>query len=155
MHDEIADGYEASIALLKRVVKQLSVVDVDLEAVKKSQVDGGGTLDGSVTGGAEDVNLMISIAGAEVACDAATTSCTATGGGDLDCIDISTSDSEGGLGGNYLASVPADPSESDANESKYYLQYDLDDGSVTVGACEPEAEGAGGSGSTPTIQLSR
>ena len=64
------------------------------------------------------------------------------------CVDLSS------IGSNYLATVPADPSSGTDAKTDYYLMKDAN-GAINVGSCDPEGEGAGGSGSAPTIELTR
>lgn len=55
---------------------------------------------------------------------------------------------------NYLAAIPADPSTGTAANTDYYISKSAT-GTLTVGACDAEGEGAGGSGAAPTIEVSR
>jgi prepilin-type N-terminal cleavage/methylation domain-containing protein len=64
------------------------------------------------------------------------------------CADLSS------IGAQYLGSVPRDPSSGTAAETDYYISRGSNN-DVTVGACDPETEGAGGGGSAPTITLTR
>lgn len=59
-----------------------------------------------------------------------------------------------GLPANYLGAIPKDPSTgTDANTDYYISRGSL--GTLTVGACDPQGAGAGGSGAAPTIQVVR
>ena len=58
------------------------------------------------------------------------------------------------IGSNYLATIPKDPKAETAADTDYYLMID-EKGAVTVGACEPEGEGAGGAGTAPTIEITK
>lgn len=64
------------------------------------------------------------------------------------CVDLSA------MNTNYLPSVPMDPKAGTAEKTLYYLKRSSN-GTLTVGACTPEAEGAGGSGVPPNIEVSR
>jgi prepilin-type N-terminal cleavage/methylation domain-containing protein len=64
------------------------------------------------------------------------------------CANLST------LPTNYLASVPQDPTTGTAAETDYYISRAVN-GTLIIGACDSEGEGAGGAGGSPAIQLSR
>lgn len=64
------------------------------------------------------------------------------------CADLSA------LPSNYLATVPKDPVSGTDDETDYYIMKDAN-GALTVGACDPEGEGAGGNGAAPEIELIR
>ena len=64
------------------------------------------------------------------------------------CVDLS------GMETNYLGTVPKDPNSGTDEHTDYYLSVDTN-GAVTVGACDTEGEGAGGTGTEPTIELIR
>lgn len=64
------------------------------------------------------------------------------------CVDLS------GMDTNYLPSVPKDPVGGTAEKTLYYLKRSTN-GTITVGACVPEGEGAGGGGTPPAIEVSR
>lgn len=54
----------------------------------------------------------------------------------------------------YLPTIPVDPKQSGAapwNDSRYYVNID-NDGIVTVGACDEEPQGRGGTGTAPVIE---
>lgn len=69
-----------------------------------------------------------------------------------DCVDLSS------IGSNYLASIPYDPSitssSTGAANSQYYISIDSN-GAVTVGACDEEGEGGGGTGTPPVLEVTR
>ncbi|MFC1615963.1 prepilin-type N-terminal cleavage/methylation domain-containing protein [Patescibacteria group bacterium] len=71
--------------------------------------------------------------------------CTAEITGDV-CVDLSE------IGSKYLSVIPVDPVTGTDENSDYYLGIDPN-GDVVVGACDPEGEGAGGSGAAPNIEL--
>lgn len=82
---------------------------------------------------------------------------TCTTGGNSDCTAQTTQAACADLsaiGSNYLAVVPKDPKNGTDAKTDYYIMVDSN-GAVTVGSCDPEGEGAGGSGAAPTIELSR
>lgn len=64
------------------------------------------------------------------------------------CVDIS------GIGTNYLPTIPMDPKSGTAAKTLYYLRRSTN-GTLTVGACVPEGEGAGGGGTPPIVEVSR
>ena len=65
-----------------------------------------------------------------------------------DCVDLTD------IGTEYLAVVPADPKTGDQEYTGYYLYKDSN-GAITIGACDAEGEGAGGSGAVPVISVTR
>ena len=67
---------------------------------------------------------------------------------DISCVDLS------GMGSNYLASIPTDPKDGTAAKTGYAL-IKKDNGAITIISCGAEAEGAGGAGTTPVIQVTR
>ena len=114
-----------------------------LEAVKKYQVDNGGThvtaIATGITAGEYHV-IGTAGSGCNSTCTAQTTQ--------ADCVDIS------GMGNTYLAAVPMDPSTGTAANTDYYLVKGSTN-EITVGACDAEGEGAGGAGSAPAIEVTR
>jgi len=54
----------------------------------------------------------------------------------------------------YLKTIPYDPTTGDSNDTRYYINKDAH-GILTVGACDTEGEGGGGSGTAPTIEVTR
>lgn len=145
-----------------RNARRFSDVTNLLDAVIKYQVDNAGThfsiIDSAeVNALADDEFALIGTTADSLACrdasapyaDAATV-CAATGGGatEDDCIDLS------GIGSNYMATVPADPSAGTDALTRYYVSRDAN-GAITIGSCDEEGEGAGGTGTAPVIELSR
>ena len=53
----------------------------------------------------------------------------------------------------YLKGIPLDPSNGTDTNTRYYINRN--GGVLTVGACDSEGEGAGGSGTGPTISVSQ
>lgn len=51
----------------------------------------------------------------------------------------------------YLPSIPIDPRQEGPDDTRYYVNID-NDGIVTVGACDEEPEGRGGTGTAPVIE---
>lgn len=76
------------------------------------------------------------------------TTCTAQATTQAACVDLSA------IPQNYLASVPIDPKAVDATNSDYYISRGAL-GTLIVGACDPEGEGPGGSGTPPVIEVTR
>ena len=64
------------------------------------------------------------------------------------CVNLS------GLGTNYLAQVPLDPKDGTNAETGYAIQKDAN-GAITVEACYSEGEGPGGTGTAPSIKVTR
>lgn len=88
---------------------------------------------------------------ASAAYTTAATLCGATAGAGAaqdDCVDLS------GIGSNYMASIPADPNSGTDLLTRYYISRDAN-GAITIGSCDEEGEGAGGTGTAPAIELSR
>jgi Tfp pilus assembly protein PilE len=56
--------------------------------------------------------------------------------------------------GQYVTSLPIDPLVGTTELTQYYYRQP-GDGSIIVGACNPEGEGANGAGRVPKIELRR
>jgi prepilin-type N-terminal cleavage/methylation domain-containing protein len=54
----------------------------------------------------------------------------------------------------YLKTIPEDPKTGNRSASRYYVNRD-EYGIVSVGACDSEAEGQGGEGEPPVIEVTR
>ncbi len=54
----------------------------------------------------------------------------------------------------YLAEMPYDPKTGSGGDTRYYINKD-EYGIVSVGSCDPEGEEGGGSGTPPTITVTR
>lgn len=125
-----------------RNARRASDITTILDAVLKYQADNEGThystVDALTAGNYYTIGTCST--GGNSDCGAQTTQ--------TPCVDIS------GIGSNYLASVPMDPKTGTESKTDYYMMIDSN-GALTVGACDPEGEGAGGSGTAPTIELSR
>lgn len=114
-----------------------------LDAVVKYQVDNGGAHYTQITENGS--YYMIGTCATALVADcpgAAAAIQTAS------CVDLTS------IGTNYLGKVPADPETGTDAKTDYYIMADTN-GAVTVGACDPEAEGAGGGGTTPDVLLVR
>lgn len=55
---------------------------------------------------------------------------------------------------NYLAKVPKDPRDGTDEKTDYYILKD-NNGTITVGACDPEGGGPGGNDDPPEIEVTR
>lgn len=73
---------------------------------------------------------------------------TATSSGTADCVDLSA------IGTSYLGRAPYDPKTGSAANTRYYLLRDSNN-AITVGVCDEEGEGAGGTGTAPTLEVVR
>ncbi len=113
-----------------------------LDAVIKYQVDNEGTHYSTIAAltAGNYYTIGTCSSGGDSGCTAQTTQAA--------CVDLS------GIGSNYLGVVPKDPSTGTDAKTDYYLKKDSN-GSITVGACDSEGEGAGGSGTAPTLELTR
>lgn len=100
-----------------------------LDAVKLDQVDNGGSYISAVSGLTDDAYYVIGSCSGSSSCSAQTVSSSA-------CADLSGLVSEG-----YLASVPEDPSSATASDTDYYISKAAN-GTLTVGACDPEGGSA-------------
>ncbi len=106
-----------------------------ITAVKTDQVDNGGAYVAAIAGLTDDLYYVIGTdgSGCNTGCTAQTTQAA--------CADISALVTE-----RYLGSVPMDPSTGTAAQTDYYISSRAN-GSIMVGACDPEVEA--------TISLSR
>lgn len=113
-----------------------------LDAVVKYQIDNEGTHYVNIAATSTGSYYMIGTcaSGADDDCTAQTTESA--------CVNLTD------IGTGYLGTVPKDPSSGTEAITDYYLRKDSN-GAITIGACEPEGEGAGGSGTAPTIKLVR
>mgnify|MGYP001618610153 CR=1 FL=1 len=129
-----------------------------LSAIKENQTDAKGVLYSTIASlannefaliGTDVDNLACRNSAAPYATSAALCAAApAAGIAADDCVNLSA------IGSNYLARVPTDPQNGDAARTRYYVKKDAN-GAITVGACGPEGEGAGGSGAAPTVELVR
>jgi len=124
-----------------RNARRASDIATILDAVKKYQADNEGIHYDEVDDMTEGVYYAIGTDGK---------SCTGCSliGSITECVDLE------GMGNSYMAVVPEDPLEGSDGNTHYYILKDTD-GSITVGACEAEGEGSGGTGTPPEIKLTR
>lgn len=116
-----------------------------LDALVKYQADNTGAAYSTV--GALTAGQFSIIGTAATGCDAVAL-CTAKATTQAACVDLSA------LPKNYLGAIPKDPKTgTDANTDYYISRGAL--GTLTVGACDAEGEGAGGSGTPPVIEVIR
>ncbi|MCA9371165.1 MAG: hypothetical protein KC680_04360, partial [Candidatus Peregrinibacteria bacterium] len=54
----------------------------------------------------------------------------------------------------YMKDLPFDPRSGSLTNTRYYINKD-EFSLVSIGACDPEGEGAGGQGEVPEIELTR
>ncbi|MBL4693792.1 prepilin-type N-terminal cleavage/methylation domain-containing protein [Candidatus Gracilibacteria bacterium] len=125
----------------RNAVRQNDVTQV-LDAVVKFQVDNGGTHYSAVA--ALTAGQFSQIGTAGTGCDSGCTAQTTQ----TACVNLAS------IGSNYVADIPIDPATGTAAETDYYLSVDAN-GAITVGSCDPQGEGAGGTGSAPTISVTR
>ena len=126
-----------------RNARRWSDISTILDAIKKYQVDNEGTHYFEITSLTAGRLYMIGTsAGSCIAscADSPTQS---------DCVDLSD------IGANYLAVIPADPKDGTQEITGYAIQTAKSDDSIKVYACNPEAEGPGGSTDIPDIQVTR
>ena len=125
-----------------------------LDAVVKYQADNDGTHLAAIENMTDDTFVIVGTTEnddtlcAEEASAVDACANVAGGGGGDDCIDLTD------LGSNYLGTLPFDPLNGTEEDTSYYLGKDAN-GSITVGSCDEEGEGAGGSGAAPVIELTR
>lgn len=119
-----------------------------LEAIKQYQVDHEGSLP-STSVAIDSTTASVQIIGESVG------SC-----GSLTCTGQTVVGSNCGITGldtdldGYIGDIAFDPKTGDANDTRYYVN-NMGNGIIVVGACDSEGEGVGGSGTAPTIEVSR
>lgn len=125
-----------------RNARRNSDVETILGALKMHQADNGGTYYSTVAALTAGNFSVIGTAGSgcNTTCTAKTTQAA--------CVDLSA------LPKNYLGAIPFDPKTGSATNTDYYISKGTL-GTLTVGACDPEGEGAGGSGTPPAIEVTR
>jgi prepilin-type N-terminal cleavage/methylation domain-containing protein len=126
-----------------RNARRQSDVNTLVDAIKQYQVDHGGDHYTIIQNAQENVYHIIGQAA--LVCEP---TCTAIGDTAVSCLDLRD------MGTNYLSQVPMDPKIGTPERTWYYLMKDSN-GSITVGACEPEGEGPGGTGVPPKIEATR
>ncbi|PIQ77521.1 hypothetical protein COV82_04115 [Candidatus Peregrinibacteria bacterium CG11_big_fil_rev_8_21_14_0_20_46_8] len=125
-----------------RNARRSSDVQTILDAVVKYQVDNDGAHYSTVATATAGSYYVIGTAGSgcDTTCGAQTTQAA--------CLNLSA------LPANYLSAVPTDPNGGTAANTDYYISRSATN-NITVGACDPEGEDAGGTGTAPTIEVSR
>lgn len=125
-----------------RNARRASDVANILDSVIKYQADNDGThytTVAALTAGNYHV-IGTCASGGNTTCTAQTTQAA--------CVDLSA------IGSNYMAMIPKDPKTGTDANTDYYMMKDAN-GAITVGACDSEGEGAGGSGTAPSIEVAR
>lgn len=125
-----------------RNARRSSDVATILDGVKTYQADHAGTHYINVENLA--LNLYYQIGTASSGC-AITCGLENTEG---ECVNMS------GIGTNYLAQIPFDPTSGTNATTKYALSKDSN-GAIAVEACLSEGEGPGGNGAAPSIKITR
>lgn len=122
--------------------QRFSDVNTILDAIIKYQADNDGThyLEVESLGSTSFYTIGTCNTGGDTNCGAKTTVTS--------CVDLTD------IGTNYLAKVPKDPKNGTDAKTDYYLKKDEND-SITIGACDPEGEGPGASGTAPIIEVTR
>lgn len=125
-----------------RNARRRSDVAAILNAVVTYMTDNNGTHYSTVAAltGGNYYTIGTCATGGDTGCTAKTTQAA--------CVDLSA------IGTNYLGAVPTDPRTGTAAKTDYYLMKGAS-GGLTVGACDPEGEGSGGTGAAPAITLTR
>ncbi len=124
-----------------RNARRQSDVSTILDAIKKHQADNGGAFYSEIA--VLDEGAYYIIGTQTSGCDDECANQTAEDA----CVDLS------GMGANYMAVVPVDPSIGTPQKTGYMLE--VNSGALTVHACEPEGEGPGGTGSPLDINVTR
>ena len=126
-----------------RNARRLSDVTTILDAVRKYQIDNDGTHYTTVAAMNDgDYYLIGSASSAICSVDCADQTTEDT------CVDLSS------IGTNYLAAVPYDPKTGTEALTGYMIMKEST-GSITIYACDPEGEGAGGNDTPPDINVTR
>jgi len=109
-----------------RDAQRWSDVDAIARAAALDQVDNGGAYFTALENISPNVYYMIGTA--TTGCNTGCVKATATS-----CFDFTSL-----VDDHYLPKMPVDPSEGDTAKTYYYF-YKIADGSISVGACKPEA----------------
>ncbi len=125
-----------------RNARRSSDVATILEAIKTYQADHGGAHYLSIQNLTDGTYYQIGTDGSScaISCGLENT--------DGSCVNLY------GMGSNYLADVPRDPSKGTNLQTGYAMTRDLN-GAIVVQACYPEGEGPGGMGVAPDIKVTR
>lgn len=117
-------------------------------AIKLFQTD---SPSGALPAGIDSVTTSTQMLGTGAACN--TPACPAAPTAPLAaCLNLSAALA------SYLPVIPYDPSQTAAAgalASRYYVEYTPTTGVITVGACDPQGEGAGGGAPIPVIKVVR
>jgi prepilin-type N-terminal cleavage/methylation domain-containing protein len=119
-----------------------------LEATKKYQVDEEGDLPATAVA-IDSLPATVQIIGESVG------SC-----GGITCSGVTVVGSSCGVTGldtdlaGYIAKIAFDPKTGSTDNSRYYINKD-DEENITIGVCDEEGEGPGGTGTPPVIEVSR
>ena len=125
-----------------RNARRQSDVSTVLDALVKYQADNDGTHYSTVA--SMTAGTYYTVGTAATGCDAGCTAQTTAAA----CVDLSA------LPDNYLSTVPSDPGTGTDAETDYYIMKSST-GGLTVGACDTQGEGSGGSGTPPVIVTTR
>ena len=125
-----------------RNARRRSDVNTVLDALIKYQADNQGAHYSTVAAATAGSYYAVgtNAAGCNTTCTAQTTQAA--------CVDLSA------IPAGYLAIIPQDPSSGSTGNTDYYVMRSAA-GSLTVGSCDSEGEGAGGAGTPPAISVSR
>lgn len=125
-----------------RNARRATDVQAILSAIIQYATDNDGTHYSEVVDMFDDDYYQIGTAatGCDSGCTAQTTQ--------VPCVDLTD------IGSNFLATIPMDPSTGTEEKTDYYIMKDSN-GAITVGACDPEGEDAGGGGTPPVIKVTR
>ncbi|MBU0981097.1 prepilin-type N-terminal cleavage/methylation domain-containing protein [Patescibacteria group bacterium] len=119
-----------------------------LEAIKKYQVDNEGDLPDTAVA-IDSLPSTVQIIGESVgSCSSLTCSGQTVVGSNCGVTGLDTD-----LAG-YIARIAYDPKTGDENNSRFYINKDGEE-NITIGACDEEGEGPGGTGTPPTIEVVR
>lgn len=123
-------------------VRRTTDVETIVDALKRHQADNNGLLLAELAAGTPGTYYQIGTdaGGCDSACNNQSTHST--------CMDISN------LPQNYLSSVPIDPVGGTAGKTGYYVMVTTES-NIIIGACNPQGEDPGGSGTPPTIEAQR
>lgn len=124
-----------------RNARRASDIATIMDAIKKNQADNGGAYYSEID--ALDEGAFYIIGTDASGCDDECANQTA----EDSCVDLS------GIGANYLAIVPLDPSSGTEAKTGYMIEKNAE--SITVHACSPQGTGGGGEGSPPEIKITR
>lgn len=119
--------------------KRKTDIQALLHAIKTYQADNDGAFWSSMTT-PSSTNYIIGTCLSGAACTSVTVAPA--------CTDFAALETAG-----YISPIPADPDTGTAENTGYYYQRNPN-GLLTIGACEAESEGPGGTGTPETIKTS-